>query len=191
MQKRNIMELGIKEYLFQELTTPEEWTWEYYYDDDTEVLTECNLIDENGNILSSYDGLKCCLLINGTNGTAVFNTNAPIRKIQRFILKWIEKLESHPEKSWSSEFKLYQFKNNLPERVEGTKYLPEGFNWYTVQNQTGKYSWLESSNGNVICEYDFDKGTYYYERKWREIKHEEPADFREYIEKKTSRKYAV
>lgn len=187
--QRKILELGIKEFLFQSLTTPMGWEWEYEYNERTGELENLFLIDEKDSPIALYEAETCTLSIRGMTGIAKFDyAGENIRKLQRFVLKWVEKLEEAPESGWSKDFKLYEFRRTLDERAvrENATLLPKGWEWYT-RIQDG-YSWLESPKGKVVCEYDFENETFCYEEEWRDIHHEDEIDFRRYIERRTRQK---
>jgi len=184
--KRNLKNLGLREYMFQLFTTPEGWKWEYEYDKRSGELQMMLLIDENNAPIAVYEDFT--LAIRGEQGIAKFDCDTAIRKMQRFVFDWLSKYEGHPEKSWSKDFQLYEFRRTLDQRAirEDATLLPRGWEWHTRIDDG--YSWLESPKGKVVCECDFENETFCYEKQWREIRHEDEADFRKFIERKVRQK---
>jgi len=183
---RSIKELGFTEYLFQVFTTPTGWKWEYEFDSKTGELEMMLLLDENNSPIAVYEDFT--LAIRGNTGIAKFDCDTSTRKMQHFILKWLSECEENPERSWSKEFRLYEYRRTLDQRAirENATLLPHGWAWHTRIDDG--YSWLESPKGKVVCEVDFENATFCYEKEWREIRHEDEIDFRKFIERKTRQK---
>ena len=78
--------------------------WEWFYDEKNDIST---LEDKDGTIIAKMVGQHLTIAGSESLASFVVAKGTSMRKVDRFVLKWLSKLEHHPHKGWSWRFDMY------------------------------------------------------------------------------------